>query len=53
MVDIQEKMIDNSMYIIQNTGLLENRIPNQMERKAVGVNKQNSCAADKRITKRV
>jgi hypothetical protein len=53
MVDIQEKMIDNSKHINQNTVLLGNKIPYQIERKAVGVNKHNSCAAEKRIMKRV
>ena len=53
MVDIQEKMIDNSKHINQNTVLLENKIPYQIERKVVGFNKHNSCAADKRIMKRV
>ena len=53
MVDIQEKMIDNSKYINLNTVLQEYKIPYQIEKKAVGVNKCNSCAADKRIMKRV
>jgi hypothetical protein len=53
MVDIPEKMIDNSRHIIKYTVLNEINNPYQIERKAVGVNKHNSCAADKRITKRV
>ena len=53
MVDIQEKMIDNSKYINQSMVLLMSIIPYQIEKKAVGVNKHNSCAADIRIMKRV
>ena len=46
-------MIDNSKHINQYTVLHEYRIPYQIEREAVGVNNHNSCAADKRIMKRV
>jgi hypothetical protein len=47
MVDIQEKMIDNSKHINQNTVLLGNKIPYQIERKAVGVSKHNSLLQTK------
>jgi hypothetical protein len=53
MVDIPEKMIDNSKHINKNTVRQDSKIPYQIERKAVGVNKHNYCAADKRIMKRV
>lgn len=52
MVDIPEKMIDNSKYINQSTVLQVGKNPYQIERKAVGVNKHNSFAVDKRITKK-
>ena len=52
MVDIPEKMIDNSRYIIKYTVLQERNIPYLIERKAVQVNKYNSCAANKRIMKK-
>ena len=52
MVDIPEKMIDNSMYIIEYTVLRVRNNPYLIERKAVEVNKYNSCAANKRITKK-
>ncbi len=52
MVDIPEKMIDNSKHINKNTVRQDSKIPYQIERKAVGVNKHNSCAADIRITKK-
>ena len=47
MVDIPEKMIDNSKYINQSTVLQVGKNPYQIERKAVGVNKHNSFAVDK------
>ena len=52
MVDIPEKMIDNSRHIIKYTVLQVRNNPYLIERKAVEVNKFNSCAANKRITKK-
>ena len=52
MVDIPEKMIDNSRHIIKYTVLQERNNPYLIERRAVEVKKYNSCAANKRITKK-
>jgi hypothetical protein len=52
MVDIPEKMIDNSRHIIKYTVLQVRNNPYLIERKAVEVNKYNSCAANKRRTKK-
>ena len=52
MVDIPEKMIDNSKHINQSTVLHLDKKPYQIERKAVGDNKHYSFAVDKRITKK-
>ncbi len=48
-----EKMIDNSIPLNRITVLQQSKFQYQIERKAVGVNKHNSCAAEKRIMKRV
>jgi hypothetical protein len=52
MVDIPEKMIDNSRHIIKYMVLQVSKNTQQIVRKAVEVNKHNSSAANKRITKK-
>ena len=52
MVDIPEKLIDNSNYLNQDTELHKSINAYQIEKKAVGINKYYSRAVDKRITKK-